>query len=252
MINIVVIGAGNVGIHLCKAINKAKGLTLKQWYNRSKIQKINSLENIPFTNDITNLDNADIYIICVSDSAIENLSNDLQFKNRLVVHTSGSVSMRNLNKKNRRGVFYPLQSFSKEIEISFINVPICIEANDKKDRQKLEMVATAIGSPKYFIQSDQRKILHLAAVFVNNFTNQLYRISHELTDNKNINFDILKPLIAETSKKVQKLSPYKSQTGPAKRGDKKTIKQHCKLLEDYPTYKKIYELLTHSIQKTHG
>ena len=217
MINIVVIGAGNVGIHLCKAINKAKGLTLKQWYNRSKIQKINSLENIPFTNDITNLDNADIYIICVSDSAIENLSNDLQFKNRLVVHTSGSVPMRNLNKKNRRGVFYPLQSFSKEIEISFINVPICIEANDKKDRHKLEMVATAIGSPKYFIQSDQRKILHLAAVFVNNFTNQLYRISHELTDNKNINFDILKPLIAETSKKVQKLSPYKSQTGPAKR-----------------------------------
>jgi predicted short-subunit dehydrogenase-like oxidoreductase (DUF2520 family) len=160
--------------------------------------------------------------------------------------------MRNLNKKNRRGVLYPLQSFSKEIEINFINVPICIEANDKKDRQKLEMVATAIGSPKYFIQSDQRKILHLAAVFVNNFTNQLYRISHELTDNKNINFDILKPLIAETSKKVQKLSPYKSQTGPAKRGDKKTIKQHCKLLEDYPTYKKIYELLTHSIQKTHG
>ena len=198
MINIVVIGAGNVGIHLCKAINKAKGLTLKQWYNRSKIQKINSLENIPFTNDITNLDNADIYIICVSDSAIENLSNDLQFKNRLVVHTSGSVPMRNLNKKNRRGVFYPLQSFSKEIEISFINVPICIEANDKKDRHKLEMVATAIGSPKYFIQSDQRKILHLAAVFVNNFTNQLYRISHELTDNKNINFDILKPLIASS------------------------------------------------------
>ena len=165
MINIVVIGAGNVGIHLCKAINKAKGLTLKQWYNRSKIQKINSLENIPFANDITNLDNADIYIICVSDSAIENLSNDIQFKNRLVVHTSGSVPMRNLNKKNRRGVFYPLQSFSKETEISFINVPICIEANDKKDRQKLEMVATAIGSPKYFIQSDQRKILHLAAVF---------------------------------------------------------------------------------------
>lgn len=252
MINIVVIGAGNVGIHLCKAIIKAKGLNLKQWYNRSKIQKIDSLEDIQFTNDITNLDNADIYIICVSDSAIENLSNDLQFKNRLVVHTSGSVPMRNLNKKNRRGVFYPLQSFSKEIEINFINVPICIEANDKKDRQKLEMIATAIGSPKYFIQSDQRKILHLAAVFVNNFTNQLYRISHELTDNKNINFDILKPLIAETSKKVQQQSPYKSQTGPAKRGDKKTIKQHCKLLEDYPTYKKIYELLTHSIQKTHG
>ena len=169
MINIVVIGAGNVGIHLCKAIIKAKGLNLKQWYNRSKIQKIDSLEDIQFTNDITNLDNADIYIICVSDSAIENLSNDLQFKNRLVVHTSGSVPMRNLNKKNRRGVFYPLQSFSKEIEINFINVPICIEANDKKDRQKLEMVATAIGSPKYFIQSDQRKILHLAAVFVNKY-----------------------------------------------------------------------------------
>jgi predicted short-subunit dehydrogenase-like oxidoreductase (DUF2520 family) len=160
--------------------------------------------------------------------------------------------MRFLNNKNKRGVFYPLQTFSKSATLDFRNVPICIESTDKNDRKTLKKVAEALNSPCYLINSEQRQALHLTAVFVNNFTNQLYRIAHELTDEKNLEFDILKPLILETAKKVHYLSPYMAQTGPAKRHDKKTIKTHLKLLETHPNYKELYEKLTKSIQKTHG
>ena len=108
-----------------------------------------------------------------------------------------------------------------------------------------------MGCKPYKLNTEQRQTLHLSAVFVNNFTNQLYRIAHEISDIENIEFDILKPLILETAKKVQNISPYMAQTGPAKRNDKKTIKRHLKQLER-EDHKAIYKLLTASIKKTHG
>ena len=156
-----------------------------------------------------------------------------------------------LDKKHRRGVFYPLQTFSKDADMDFTQVPVCLEALDRNDLPLLKSLAEAIGSPHYKINTEQRQTLHLAAVFVNNFTNQLYRVGHEITDIKNINFDILKPLILETAKKVQTMSPYMAQTGPAKRQDKKTIRRHLKLLEK-DMHKDIYKLLTEAIKQTHG
>ena len=111
-------------------------------------------------------------------------------------------------------------------------------------------MASALGSDSHKVNSDQRRGLHLAAVFVNNFTNQLYRVAHEITESQGAEFDILKPLILETAKKVQNLSPYMAQTGPAKRNDKRTIKKQMKQLEN-EHHRDIYELLTNSIQKTH-
>jgi predicted short-subunit dehydrogenase-like oxidoreductase (DUF2520 family) len=148
-------------------------------------------------------------------------------------------------------VLYPLQSLSKNAEVDFANVPICIETIDKKSYPVLKQLAVSLGSPTKRINSDQRRVLHLAAVFVNNFTNQLYRIAHEITESKGAEFDLLKPLILETAKKVQDMSPFKAQTGPAKRNDKKTIKKHLKLLEN-EQHKAIYKLLTESIIETHG
>ncbi len=101
------------------------------------------------------------------------------------------------------------------------------------------------------MHSDQRAALHLAAVFVNNFTNQLYRIGHEITESKGVEFDILKPLIKETANKINTLSPYRAQTGPAIRNDQKTIKKHLELLEN-EQHNDIYKLLTKAIQQTHG
>jgi predicted short-subunit dehydrogenase-like oxidoreductase (DUF2520 family) len=251
MISVVLLGAGNVGEHFYKAIKSSKELDCLQWYNKS-LSRLSSYENeVAITDDIKDLAEADIYIIAVSDDAIGLLSSSLDFEKRLVVHTSGSSSIHDLDKKLYRGVLYPLQSFSASRPMDFSKVPLCIEALDKNHYAILNKVGTSLGSPIYKINTDQRKILHLSAVFVNNFGNQLFRIAHELSDAKNINFDILKPLIAETAEKIQNMSPYMAQTGPALRGDKKTIKRHLKALENSP-HKAVYELLTQSIQKTHG
>ncbi len=251
MISVCLLGAGNVASHLFDAFNTTTSVNLVQWYNRD-IKKISSYKNVTqITDDITTLLEADIYILAVSDDVISELSSKLPFENRLVAHTSGSVNIYDIDKKNRRAVFYPLQTFSKSVPVDFSNIPICIENLDKADKIILKTLAKSIGSTPYKINTEQRQMLHLTAVFVNNFTNQLYRIAHEISDVNNIEFDILKPLILETAKKVQHVSPYIAQTGPAKRHDKKTIKKHLKLLEN-DHHKAIYELLTDSIKKTHG
>ena len=251
MISVVILGAGNVATHLFKGFSKTSEVSVIQWYNRS-LSTIQSYENVvDVTDDLSTLKDADVYILAVSDDVISELSSKLPFENKLVVHTSGSVSVYDIDKKHKRGVLYPLQSFSKNAEMDFANVPICIETIDKACFPILKELTLSLGSPIKRINSDQRRVLHLAAVFVNNFTNQLYRIGHEITESEGAEFDLLKPLILETAKKVQDMSPFKAQTGPAKRNDKKTIKKHLRTLESQH-HKDIYELLTKSIKQTHG
>lgn len=252
MISVSILGAGNVGTHLMRAVQSAKNLNLVQWYSRNPKAVKFPIKDIEFCHDLERLKMADVYIIAVSDKAISDLSKQLPFENRLVVHTSGSIAMKHLDIKHRRGVFYPLQTFSLTSEVAFSEVPFCIETMQKEDSKFLKTLANEMGSPSYMINTEQRQALHLSAVFVNNFTNQMYRIAHELSDFKSINFEVLNPLILETAKKVQHISPYSAQTGPAKRNDQVTIKQHLRTLESHPEYQSIYELLTNSIKHTHG
>ncbi|MFC0604226.1 Rossmann-like and DUF2520 domain-containing protein [Winogradskyella pulchriflava] len=251
MISVVLLGAGNVATHLYKAFSKAENITVTQWYNRSNSAISSYANEVETIDSLADLKEADIYIMAISDDSISKLSKVLPFENRLVAHTSGSVSIHDLDKKNQRAVFYPLQTFSKDADLDFSEVPICIEVTEKRNLQILKDLAENLGCKSYKINTEQRQTLHLSAVFVNNFTNQLYRIAHEISDAKSINFDILKPLITETAQKVQNMSPYMAQTGPAKRNDKKTIKRHLKQIES-EEHKKIYKLLTESIKKTHG
>jgi len=251
MITVTIIGAGNVAQHLYKAFSASEKVQVNQWFNRS-LNPIQKFKNeVKITDDISSLKDADIYIIAISDDAVANISKKLPFSNKLTLHTSGSVNMHHLDKKNHRGVFYPLQTFTKSSVLNFEDVPICIEVERKSDYSIVKKLAIATGSKSYRINSDQRAALHLAAVFVNNFTNQLYRVAHEITEAQSVEFDILKPLIKETAKKVQTLSPYIAQTGPAIRNDKKTINKHLQAL-DKKIHKDIYELITKAIKETHG
>ncbi|NCO62520.1 MAG: DUF2520 domain-containing protein [Flavobacteriales bacterium] len=251
MISVVILGSGNVATHLYKAFSKAENMAVNQWFSRH-LKVIDFYKNeVEVIDDLALLKPADVYIIAISDDAISKLSSQLPFENRLVVHTSGSVGLHDLDKKNHRGVFYPLQTFSKDAEVNFTKVPFCIETLKKEDYNTLKLLAESIGSICYKVNSEQRSSLHLAAVFVNNFTNQLYRIAHEIVESSGTEFELLKPLILETANKIQTLSPYMAQTGPARRNDKKTIKKHLKQLE-HSSHKIIYELLTASIQHTHG
>ncbi|MGB0880997.1 MAG: Rossmann-like and DUF2520 domain-containing protein [Polaribacter sp.] len=228
MISVVIIGNGNVATHLMNAFLKADTVSVTQ-INSRKLAKIPK---------------ADITIIAVSDDAIETVSSKIT--NSFVVHTSGSVSLNALKNKGRKGVFYPLQTFSKNKEINFSEVPFCLEAENKNDYALLETLAKSIGKKIYSINSEQRKALHIAAVFVNNFTNHLYKIGNDICNEHHISFEILHPLIKETVAKIETLSPKKAQTGPAIRNDTKTIKNHLTLLNEHQ--QKIYKILTESIQ----
>lgn len=252
MLSVIILGSGNIGTHLFKTLNRSKQVAVLQWYNRTKNNSSNTNGVQPNCFNLNELKVADVYIIAISDKAINEVSEALPFDNRLVVHTSGSANISAIDKKNRRGVLYPLQTFSKEINLNFSEIPICIEAADKKDLSILKKIGEYLGCRTHAISSEQRLSLHLAAVFVNNFSNQMYRIAHEITDIKNINFEILRPLIIETARKVSVTTPYHAQTGPAVRKDKSTMKKHLKILEHYPKYKILYEEITKSIQITHG
>jgi predicted short-subunit dehydrogenase-like oxidoreductase (DUF2520 family) len=246
MISAVVIGSGNVAQHLILTLQKSKEIALVQVLARNIKQLGNLVDSKKITSDYQQLMQADIYIIAVSDNAISHVSSQLPFQNRFVVHTSGSSGMNVLDSKNRSGVFYPLQTFSKIKALDFSKVPLALEAENKSDYQLLETLAKNISNQVYQINSEQRKALHVAAVFVCNFTNHLYKIGNDICQEHSMPFDLLKPLIVETADKIVTLSPAEAQTGPAKREDTITINEHLKFLNN-DNQKEIYKLLTQSI-----
>lgn len=251
MIKAIIIGSGNVAQHLIQAFQKSGAVEVLQVFSRQKESVSHLINSAKITDDWHKIAEADLYVIAVSDSAIAEVSSNLPFENRLVVHTSGSLQMDELNAKNRRGVFYPLQTFTKGKEVDFSAIPVCLESEFDDDYTILEDLAEAIKSKHYLISSDQRKSLHVAAVFVNNFTNHLYQLGKDICAEHQLPFEILKPLIAETANKVQHLSPLDAQTGPAKRHDQNTIDAHLALLTD-TSQKEIYKILTQSIQHSHA
>ncbi|HEY4619077.1 MAG TPA: DUF2520 domain-containing protein [Flavobacterium sp.] len=251
MVKVIIIGSGNVSQHLIAALHKTQNIgneiELVQVFSRKKEAIMSLFDSDKIVNDFDDLLEADLYIIAVSDDAIASVSDQLPFKNRLVVHTSGSVSLDSLNNNNRKGVFYPLQTFTKNKEVDFKNIPICLESENSTDFQLLEKVAKSISEKVFAINSEQRKALHVAAVFVNNFTNHLYHLGNEICKEHQVPFDILKPLILETAQKIITLSPEEAQTGPAVRQDGKTIETHQAFLSN-KNQSNIYKTLTQSIQ----
>lgn len=246
MISISIIGSGNVAQHLIKAIGKSNQLELVQVFARNAESVSHLIDSNQITSDITALKEAHLYIISVSDDAIQSVSNSLILTDKLVAHTSGSVAMEELAESNRKAVFYPLQTLSKKKEIDFSTIPLCIEAQNEADLHLLAEVAKQLSTHVYNVNSEQRKSLHVAAVFVSNFTNHLYKIGNDICTEHQVPFEILKPLIAETSKKIQTLAPADAQTGPAKRNDTSTINKHLAILTD-ENQKEIYKILTKSI-----
>lgn len=252
---ITIIGSGNVATLLSKVIVN-KGFSINQIFSKLKInaeiliKKLATNQQIRATDSIAEIDNtSDIYIICVKDDVIATVVNQFLFKDKLIVHTSGSVDITVFNGFNQFGVFYPLQTFSKEKETDLTTVPFCIEGNSKQTTQLLIDLATSFSNKVYKINSEQRKMLHLAAVFACNFTNYMYAVAEEITTKNNIDFDILIPLIQETVKKIEYQSPKKAQTGPAKRKDFNTIQKHLQLLEDDDELKEIYQLISSRIER---
>jgi predicted short-subunit dehydrogenase-like oxidoreductase (DUF2520 family) len=228
MISVLLVGKGNVATHLYNAFLSVDNSVCTQ-------SSSGKLELIP---------KADITIIAVADDAIAEVSSKI--KNTFVVHTSGACSINELKNTTNKGVFYMLQTFSKEKKVDFNEVPFCLEAENESNYVLLDELAKSIGKKIYTVNSEQRKALHVAAVFVNNFTNHMYKIGNDICNEHHVPFEILQPLIKETTSKIKTLSPEKAQTGPAVRNDKKTIKNHLDLLNK--KQQQIYKIITKSIQ----
>lgn len=248
MIEVVLLGFGNLNSRLFEALHHSEYVTVKQVFNRTPIQDLSMPEEVFFTSDISKLMDADVYIIGIPDDAIASFSRSLPFENKLVVHTSGGVSMDQLATTNRRGVFYPLQTFSRSRRVDFKTIPICIESEHPEDLEILRGLGRTVSGEVVEISSQKRAKLHLAAVFVNNFVNHLYQVGSEILEEDSLPFKLLQPLILETAKKIEVLSPQQAQTGPAKRKDIKTIEKHLHLLKDN-SHKEMYRMFTEALGK---
>jgi len=249
MKSIVLLGTGNVATHLFTAINKTRNFKIIQVYNHSP-ESLESFRNVPVTTRFQDILKAHLYLICVKDDQILEVSKNLVSNSALVVHTAGGKAVEILDTHERTGVFYPLQTFSKKRKMEFEDIPICLEALNENDYQILEDLARELKGKVYRIDSAQRRSLHVAAVFVSNFVNYLYTEGEQICREHQIPFEILLPLIKETAHKSSLMSPYQAQTGPALRNDREVIEGHLDQLT--PQQKEIYTLLTHSIQNLHG
>lgn len=246
MIRVVLLGLGNVGFHLAKAFISSEQIELVQVYNRTIKDASLIDESIPITHRIKDIKKADVYVIAISDDAISNFSAQLQFKRGLVVHTSGTVSLDALKCKTNKGVFYPVQSFTKNQEVDFHSVPIAFEVEKEIDFELLKKLSKSISNQVFRLSDRQRRYLHIAAVFTNNFSNHMYKIAYDICEENKMSFDLLKPLIMETATKAQTIIPIEAQTGPAVRSDNQTIQNHMETLDD--NRKEIYTLVTKDIK----
>lgn len=249
---IVLIGAGNLASQLGKSL-KVAGSHIVQVYSRTEksARELAGILECSFTCDLTSLIECDLVIVAVKDDAIETVLKRLAVSRSILVHTAGSIPMSMLNAYSKNiGVFYPLQTFSKERDVDFSSIPICLEASSPKVFDLLQELAAKISDVVKSVNSEERKNLHLAAVFTCNFVNHFYHLGDLLLQEKGLDFDLLKPLIQETAQKVLSMKPLDAQTGPAIRFDETIINKHLDLLTDEPELKKIYSFVSESIYKT--
>jgi predicted short-subunit dehydrogenase-like oxidoreductase (DUF2520 family) len=248
------IGAGNVSWHLGRHLHKC-GYEVLDVYSRTPEKAMTLAEELDASwssefNDIPA--ECDLYLLMVPDDAIAEVAASLSQNippNSLVMHTSGATPAGVLSPYfPRHGVFYPLQTFSQGREVDFTEVPLCLYTALPEDYPKVEQLAQTLVKNVYAIDDRQRAQLHLAAVFVNNFTNYLQFISREITSEHELSADLLQPLLRETIAKLDTLSPLQAQTGPAVRGDELSMNRHLKMLEKHPEWAEIYRLLSQGIQ----
>ncbi len=247
--NIVIIGTGNTATVLGRKL-RAAGHFIVQIFGRyadAASALAYELETVS-TNYWAVVDrNADIYILAVSDIAIEEILHELHLPQKTIVHTAAAVAKDILkDSAEHYGVFYPLQSLKKDA-VYLPEIPLIIDASDENTLKELELLAKSISNTVIYGNDEMRVKLHLAAVFCNNFVNHLYVLMENYCKKEGLDFQLLIPLIRETALSIENLSPLHAQTGPAVRNDNATIEKHLELLKNHPQLKKIYKIFTDSI-----
>jgi predicted short-subunit dehydrogenase-like oxidoreductase (DUF2520 family) len=251
--NVSFIGAGNLAWHLAPALDNTD-YAVKEVFSRN-IQNASALTGKLYqakakTSLDFSLSPSRIFIIASADDAVQELVREIILpENAILVHTSGSLPLSILSYSAiaNTGVFYPLQTFTKNKRMDFRDVPVFVESENADTERVLIAMAKAITKKVNRISSPERKALHVAAVFASNFTNHMLSISKEILSAHKLPFEHLKPLTTETISKALTIGPENSQTGPAKRGDLETLDAHMEFLQDDEAVSEIYRLVSQNI-----
>lgn len=250
---IAILGTGNVAWHLAPALEEA-GHTVTEIYGRDLEKAIQLTKKLYTAEAQDSLDfsdsEAEIYILAVSDQAISELADAIILpEESILVHTSGAVAidMLGYSSASYTGIFYPLQTFTKDREIDFAEVPFLLESDDQETLMKLKRLANSLSPLQYVVKSKDRMALHVAAVFASNFSNHMLRLAEEIMHRKGLDYEMLKPLIIETISKSLELGAKKAQTGPALRSDFNTLESHHQFLNYNEQVAEIYRLISQDI-----
>lgn len=252
MMKVTLIGAGNLATQLGKSLKKT-GVTISQVYSRTEesARTLGELLEAEWLTDIKALrDEADVYIFSVKDSALSELITEVckGRGDKLFLHTAGSMPMSCFEGKALHyGVFYPMQTFSKSKDVNFERIPVFIEGNSIETENVIRSLANKLSQRVIRLYSADRKYLHLAAVWACNFTNYCYTVASDILSEHGIPFDVMLPLINETTEKIQNISPKEAQTGPAVRGDKNVMSQQLELMSDRADLQELYKMLSKGI-----
>ncbi len=244
------VGAGNVAWHMGRALTQ-KGSVIKQVLSRTpasakQLAKELNAEMYGIPED--GIAGTDACLVCVSDDAIASVTEQLKPGNCLLMHTAGSVPLDVFrNHATHYGVLYPLQTFTKNRPLDYSVIPFLVEANTPDNLGLISQIASSVSDRIMEADSAQRLYIHLAAVFASNFSNHMYALAEKLAMEYNMPFDLLKPLISETTAKAMDMSPRKAQTGPAVRNNKKVIEKHLEMLKDHPRLQELYRLISEDI-----
>lgn len=251
---LVLVGAGNLATHLGLALVRS-GHEVVQVYSRTEnsARTLAVRLNCPWTTDLQDVVCAGMYLIAVKDTALQDLASTLvhRYSDALFVHTAGSMPLQALSDAGARhcGVFYPMQTFSRARSVDFSTVPVFVEASSPDDEAILDTLARSVSKRVYRLSSEERRYLHLGAVFVCNFTNHCYARAARLLEKHGLPFDVMLPLIDETASKVHELTPAQAQTGPAVRYDTNVIGKHLELLADDVPVAELYRMMSEDIHR---
>jgi len=254
-LNIAIVGAGNLAWHIGPELENAGHRVLEVYSRNTKHAK--QLQGRLYNAELSkSLDfsesSANVILLCVADSAIEEVAQEIALpENAVIAHTSGSQPLSRLGYSGTEniGVLYPVQTFTKGKRLNFTGIPVLIEAENDRTLDVLSFLANSISKNVYEATGQDRLLIHLTAVFASNFTNYMLVAAEELLRNKNLDLELLRPLIAETINKSLDIGPKQAQTGPARRGDHDTIAKHMSLLQE-SRFREIYREVTDQILHT--
>lgn len=249
--SIIIFGSGRLANSLAQILIKQKNFSVKAIIstNENSGRTLAQNLNASFFKSWDNALNADYILLCVPDNSLQKIAKQIENYKGLALHLSGGLDLSELNNLTNFGVLYPLQTFNGKTEVNWNDIPLLLEANTKENLKKLEELAIVLGSNIVYKNSKQRAIIHLGAVFANNFTNYVLHHAFEVLALNDLNPAILRPLIYQTIDNCFEIGPKDSQTGPAIRKDTKTIAKHLQILENFPEQKKLYALLSEGISK---